>query len=207
MDTFTENSILQDKRVVMHEWETPAMERMARWVCSQGGDILEVGFGMGVSANLIQQYNPISHTICEMDADVILRLEEWASDKPNVKIIKGDWYKNIDKFKIYDGIFFDTFNDMNVDYFKKELVYKLSKPVQVEPDGKRKGTILWQHGGTRFCIWDNMESVRSGYENIEWAHSETDDFTVEKEYLDSWNYHPSENVFIHKITINGEEKC
>ena len=45
--TFTENSILKGKKVVMHNWETPVMERMARFVCSGGwaerNDILEIG--------------------------------------------------------------------------------------------------------------------------------------------------------------------
>ena len=36
-------------RIVMHSWETPIMEKMAKWVCSNGGDILEVGFGTGIA--------------------------------------------------------------------------------------------------------------------------------------------------------------
>ena len=38
----------------MDEWERPIMERVTEWVCSNGGDILELGFGMGISAELIQ---------------------------------------------------------------------------------------------------------------------------------------------------------
>jgi SAM-dependent methyltransferase len=208
--TFTENSILKGKKVVMHNWETPVMERMARFVCSGGwaerNDILEIGFGMGIASNFIQQYNPTSHTICEIDPEVIRRLEEWASDKPNVKIVKGDWYKNIDNFGKYDGILFDTFDDMNIEYFKKEVVLKLSKPVQTVVEGKRV-YVKWQQGGTRFCIWDNMQAWKSGYEDIEWAHSETDDIVVEHQHQDSWNYCPSKNIFVHKITINGENNA
>ena len=32
---------------VMHEWEHPLMKAKADWVCQNGGDILELGFGMG----------------------------------------------------------------------------------------------------------------------------------------------------------------
>jgi hypothetical protein len=161
---------------------------------------------MGIASNFIQQYNPTSHTICEIDPEVIQRLEEWASDKPNVKIVKGDWYKNIDNFGKYDGILFDTFDDMNIEYFKKEVVLKLSKPVQTVVEGKRV-YVKWQQGGTRFCIWDNMQAWKSGYEDIEWAHSETDDIVVEHQHQDSWNYCPSKNIFVHKITINGENNA
>ena len=47
----------------MHEWEYPIMQRYAEWVCQNGGDIIEFGFGMGISATAIQQYNINSHTI------------------------------------------------------------------------------------------------------------------------------------------------
>ena len=68
---FTDESILKDKRIVMHSWETPVMKQMVRWVCANGGNILEVGFGMGIASDFIQQYNISSHTICENNPDVI----------------------------------------------------------------------------------------------------------------------------------------
>ena len=68
-------------RIVMHSWETPIMEKMAKWVCSNGGDILEVGFGMGIASNFIQQHKIDSHTICEINDDVLSNLKEWSSNK------------------------------------------------------------------------------------------------------------------------------
>ena len=87
MYTFTDNSILEGDRIVMHRWETKVMEHMADWVCSNGGDILEIGFGMGIASDFIQDNEIKSHTICDNNPDVIRRLEKWSSDKPNVKII------------------------------------------------------------------------------------------------------------------------
>ena len=178
---FTDNSILKGKRIVMHSWETPIMEKMAEWVCRRGGDILEIGFGMGIAANFIQQYNINSHTICDNNIEVIERLKNWAIDKKNIKIVEGDWRQNIDNFGKYDGILFDTFDDMYIDKFKKETVYQLSK---------------FQ---TNFCIWDNMESKKSIYENYE-----TEMIGVNKKDEDSWNYLPGYRVYLHKITINGD---
>ena len=178
---FTDNSILKGKRIVMHSWETPIMEKMVEWVCRRGGDILEIGFGMGIAANFIQQYNINSHTICDNNIEVIERLKNWAIDKKNIKIVEGDWRQNIDNFGKYDGILFDTFDDMYIDKFKKETVYQLSK---------------FQ---TNFCIWDNMESKKSIYENYE-----TEMIGVNKKDEDSWNYLPGNRVYLHKITINGD---
>ena len=42
----------------MMDWEDPLMSASAAYICEGGGDILEIGFGMGISAGYIQ-----SHTI------------------------------------------------------------------------------------------------------------------------------------------------
>ena len=51
--------------IVMHRWETPIMKMMAEWACGNTGDILEVGYGMGICANFIQQNHITYHTIVE----------------------------------------------------------------------------------------------------------------------------------------------
>ena len=106
---------------VMMDWEDSLMKKHADYVCINGGDILEIGFGMGISANYIQQNNPASHTIIENHPQIIKKAKEWASDKPNVTIIEGDWYEVKDSLSTYDGIFYDTFNDQNMDKFKDSL--------------------------------------------------------------------------------------
>ena len=50
---------------VMMDWEDPLMSASAAYVCENGGDILEIGFGMGISANYIQSHTINSHTIIE----------------------------------------------------------------------------------------------------------------------------------------------
>ena len=109
---FNKNSIMDGKDIVMHDWEDRMMKKHAEVVCQNGGDILELGFGMGISAGHIQQQDIKSHTIIEKDKDVHKRLCKWAEDKPNVKIIFGDWYDNLPDEK-FDGVFFDTYNDIN----------------------------------------------------------------------------------------------
>ena len=37
---------------VMMDWEDPLMSASAAYVCENGGDILEIGFGMGISAGI-----------------------------------------------------------------------------------------------------------------------------------------------------------
>ena len=40
---------------VLMDWESSIMEASADYVCSNGGDILEIGFGMGISAGYISE--------------------------------------------------------------------------------------------------------------------------------------------------------
>jgi len=102
---------------VMMSWEDSIMKASADYVCENEGDILEIGFGMGISANYIQANSIDSHTIIENHPQVIEKAKAWASGKSNVTIIEGDWYDIKDSLSTYDGVFYDTFGDDNVDHF------------------------------------------------------------------------------------------
>ena len=111
---------------VMMDWEDVVMKKSADYVCKNGGDILEIGFGMGIAANYIQANSINSHTIVENHPQIIEKAKAWASDKPNVTIIENDWNTVKDKRRkiclaTYDGIFYDTFADDNMGNFKSSL--------------------------------------------------------------------------------------
>jgi len=108
---------------VMMDWEAPIMEKSAEFICHNKGDILEIGFGMGICADYIQAQDVNSHTIVEIHPQIIEKLKVWAEDKPNVVIIEGDWY-DVDGLSIYDGIFLDTFGDNNLNNFKSFVLDK-----------------------------------------------------------------------------------
>ena len=105
------------ERQVMMSWEDPIMKASADYVCEGGGDILEVGFGMGISAGHIQANSISSHTVVENHPQVIEKAKAWAADKPNVTIVEGDWYEVKDSLSTYDGILHDTWADSNVEEF------------------------------------------------------------------------------------------
>jgi spermidine synthase len=106
---------------VMMEWERPLMERMADEACHNAGDVLEVGFGMGISAGCIQRHQPRSHTIVECHPQVLQRLRAWATDKPNVVIVEGMWQDVVHTLGQYDGILWDTFG--GVDSFSNRKLF------------------------------------------------------------------------------------
>ena len=106
---------------VMMDWEDSLMSASAAYVCQNGGDILEIGFGMGISAGYIQSHSINSHTIIENHPDIIPRAQAWASGKSNVTIITGSWYDVKDNLSTYDGIFYDTFGDQDMNKFSSSL--------------------------------------------------------------------------------------
>ena len=102
---------------VMMDWESDIMEKSAEFICHNKGDILEIGFGMGICADYIQAQGVNSHTIIEIHPQILERLNTWASGKSNVTIIEGNW-ADLSLTDTYDGIFLDTFGDLNLDNFK-----------------------------------------------------------------------------------------
>jgi len=123
---FEENKIyfideVNEEQQVMMNWEDGLMKKHADYVCTNGGDILEIGFGMGISANYIQQNNPASHTIVENHPQIIVKAKEWAQGKSNVTIIEGPWIDNLSQLSEYDGVFYDTYGDTDLDSFGEHL--------------------------------------------------------------------------------------
>ena len=107
---------------VMMDWEDLLMSASAAYVCQNGGDILEIGFGMGISANYIQSHSINSHTICENHPQIISLALEWAENKPNVTIVTSSWYDVKDTVGTFDGIFYDTFGDDHQGDFSSSLL-------------------------------------------------------------------------------------
>lgn len=110
-----------DNFEVMMSWEDPLMSASAAYVCQNGGDILEIGFGMGISAGYIQSHSITSHTIVENHPDIIPRAQAWASEKSNVTIVTGSWFNVRNNLSTYDGVFYDTWGDENMNEFSSSL--------------------------------------------------------------------------------------
>jgi protein arginine N-methyltransferase 2 len=106
---------------VMMDWESSIMSASAAYVTEGGGDILEIGFGMGISANYIQSHSISSHTIIENHPQIISKSREWANDKSNVTIVSQSWADITGSLGTFDGIFYDTYGDDDWELFSSSL--------------------------------------------------------------------------------------
>ena len=112
---------------VMMDWESSIMEASADYVCSNGGDILEIGFGMGISAGYIQENSINSHTIVECHPQILKKAKIWAEGRSNVIIVEGEWFDIKDSLSTYDGVFYDTYGEDDWSKFGSNIA-SLVKP-------------------------------------------------------------------------------
>ena len=167
---FSSSFAMFDVEQVMMDWEIPLMQAHAEIVCHNQGDILEVGFGMGISSTYIQQLNPTSHTIIEIHPQIFARAQEWATDKPNVTLIFSDWYDCVDTLATYDGIFFDTYGDIHYQEFT-QYVPQLAK------------------SGAYFTWWNNLPAQQNVFDLSDVTYTEYSVNPPQNTYFNSLKYY------------------
>ena len=128
---------------VMMDWEDDIMKKSAEFISQNKGDILEIGFGMGICADYIQAQGVNSHTIVEIHPQIIEKLKVWANGKSNVTIVEGDWL-SVSGLFTYDGIFLDTFGDDSLSEFKEFALSKVKS-------------------GGKITYWNNNENEYNPY--------------------------------------------
>jgi predicted O-methyltransferase YrrM len=108
---------------VMQDWERPLMRAMAEVVSASHGDVLEVGFGMGISATYLQELGVRSHTVVECNEGVLREAERWRSRYPDrdIRLIRGRWEEVAPLLGTYDGVFFDTYHNDEKEYAEHVL--------------------------------------------------------------------------------------
>lgn len=107
---------------IMEDWQLPLMQAMAEIVTASHGDVLEIGFGRGISSSMIQEQGVHSHTIIECNDSIVRRFESWRADYPDrdIRIVRGLWQDVLNDLGRYDSIFFHTY-PLNEDEILKQI--------------------------------------------------------------------------------------
>lgn len=159
-------------------------EQFCTIVGDSKGDILDIGFGLGISANYFLELGVKSYTCIEIDEQVYQTALEWSEDKPNVTIIKGDWFDILPTLNTsYDGIYMDTYGDDFAKYSKFEQYAKL-----VARENACLG--IWEYPQIRPISSMNslvMKTEQKGYDlllkplfNISWTYFVAGEFRKKK---------------------------
>ena len=187
--TFTSDAILlsssiSDQTQTYMDWEDQILSASAADITQNGGDILEIGFGMGISANYIQSHSIDTHTIIENHPDMITKATSWAANKSNVYIVTSSWYDALQMRYVsndgktwqtnlgeYDGIFYNTYGDIHMYEFSSSL-NSLSK---------LNGVATWWNSTTGSNNYYNIPDVT--YDIIDVNPPENTYFNHKKYYL------------------------
>ena len=150
------------------------MEFYSNIVTQNGGKVLDVGFGLGYSADAI--YNKLGSYYCiESNPQIFDKARKWASDKTNVHLYFGDWIDVIPSLDVkFDGIFMDTYDDPN--YSKFEDYAKLIS---------NKECVLSIFS---YFICRDTEDLHSSYFEITSSHRENYPKLIEKGHTCHWSY-------------------
>jgi len=108
---YSQQELIIEDQQVMQDWEIPLMRRMANIAACGHGDVLEVGFGLGLSATFMQEAGVTSHTVVEYNEQVAAVARAWAAKRPDadITIVRGSWQEVVPSLGLFDGIFWDAF--------------------------------------------------------------------------------------------------
>jgi amino acid adenylation domain-containing protein len=120
---YNDSELIIQGQQVMQDWERPLMRAMAEIVTESHGDILELGFGMGISATYIQEFGVRSYTVVEYNDGVVAQFNKWKKQYPgrDIKVIHGRWHDVVDQLGAYDGVFFDTVPSNEEEYMREVI--------------------------------------------------------------------------------------
>jgi spermidine synthase len=113
-DVKSKDELIWNNQIVMSSTERDYFERLFSKLATL--DIvadftLEIGYGLGISAGLIQQHlTPISHEIVEIDKGIYRDLIDFAAQNSSVRPLLGDWRSLDFSNQKYDFIFHDSYD-------------------------------------------------------------------------------------------------
>ena len=136
----TKDLLVANGQVVMSESERPFLELLfSRLAHLRPATVLEVGFGLGVSARLIQRYlRPKFHDVVEIDRTIYRDLRDYAQGRRGISAILGDFW-SFRAPRCYDFIFYDPFDyydgdptaDVDEDY-DREKASRMAKLLEAD---------------------------------------------------------------------------
>jgi predicted O-methyltransferase YrrM len=145
----TPDLLVWNGNVVMSRGEAPFFEILFRRVKHLNPErVLEAGFGLGVSADLIQKIlKPRHHEIVEIDSSIYKDLRAFSRKRRGVRGVRGDFWTFKPKHK-FDFIFYDGFDYSDEEYTQQdEKQYAADLAERVNALIRPGATLCWPHFG------------------------------------------------------------
>jgi len=105
---------------VMSDFEKPYMVELAKNASMHGGNILNVGFGLGLVDSALEERRATraiqEHHIIELNEGVFEQAKQWRENQPHKEKIflhKGNWEEVLPRFEkekmVFDGVVYDAY--------------------------------------------------------------------------------------------------
>jgi guanidinoacetate N-methyltransferase len=148
---------------IMEDWQRPLMAAMAEIAARSRGDLLEVGFGRGISASLIQEHGVRSHTLIECNPTIAARFEQWRARYPNseIRLVPGRWQDVIGELGEFDSIFFHTYA-----LSEEESIDLLSESVTFAEHFFEEAARHLRPGGTFTYLTNEIDSLSRSHQRL-----------------------------------------
>ncbi len=170
-------AVLTDEEI-MEDWQIPLMQEMAIAVAQSHGDILEIGFGRGVSSAMIQDEGVRSHTIVECNDSIIERFNQWRKDYTDREftMMHGLWQDTLPSLGQFDGVFFHTY-PLNED----DLLQQIGKSVTFADHFFAHAAAHLKEGGVFTYLSNEIDSLSRTHQRLLFEHFSRIDMQVVKE--------------------------
>ncbi|NOR71746.1 MAG: hypothetical protein GQ532_19005 [Methylomarinum sp.] len=142
-DIFDEELITYNGNVVMTKREEPYFDCLFSSLKKlKPRTVLEIGYGLGISAFFIQKYfNPDSHVIFEIEDKIGEKANLFSLNYSNVEVNIDNWV-NINNSIKFDFIFFDPFDYSECQHLSREKTSEKLKKLL-----KKNGVLSHPHFG------------------------------------------------------------
>lgn len=152
---------------IMEDWQIPLMQRMAEIVAESHGDVLEIGFGKGVSSTMIQKQEVRSHTIIECNNSIVSMFRSWQElyKERDIKLVHGLWQDKIDDLGLFDGVFFHTY-PLN----EEEIVKYVYRSVTFAEHFFESAAKHLRSGGVFTYFSNEIDSLSRGHQRSLFEH-------------------------------------
>lgn len=193
-------------REIMEDWQYPLMKAMAEYATESHGDLLEIGFGRGVSANMLQDFGVRSHTIIEANPySVSDHYEPWKKTFPNrdIRMIEGRWQDVPDQLGVYDSIFFHAF-PLNLTEFVEYIANSVTFAEHFFPTAAK----LLRPGGVFTYLTTEIDSLsrrhqRALFRYFDEIQMKVQPITVPPDTKDAWW---ADSMVVLRATVSGSAR-
>lgn len=152
---------------VMSDFQKPYMKELAKNVTLHGGDILNIGFGLGIVDSYIEEKRSTrdigEHHIVELNEGVVEMAKKWREEQPHkdkIFIHQGNWEDVLPELSkqgfVFDGVVYDGY-PLEIDDICRDAIPFLHAIVTLK--------LIKENTGILTFYLDSVDGISEGFQS------------------------------------------